>query len=114
MEDVSEFNLSCPSFTFEELAVTPEQIEGWGLPTRPTKKSDSRTPGFIEKYGDVGSVELDAVDPRTLRALVRDELSRLMPDHDLRVLRGGERQRSARASKMLARRFGKRHARGAA
>src|SRR5262249_35124305 len=43
---------------FERLAVTQEQIEAWELPTRPTKKSDSRSKNF----GDI-SVELDAVDP---------------------------------------------------
>ena len=31
---------------FERIAVTPEQIEEWGLPTRPTKASDSRAKGF--------------------------------------------------------------------
>ena len=34
---------------FERLAVTPEQIRQWGLQTRPTKASDSRSKGF----GDV-------------------------------------------------------------
>jgi hypothetical protein len=41
---------------FERLAVTPEQIERWNFPTRPTKQSDSRAKGF----GDI-SVELDAI-----------------------------------------------------
>jgi hypothetical protein len=47
---------------FERLAVTREQIEGWGLPTRPTKSTDTRARGF----GSI-SVELDAIEPNQLR-----------------------------------------------
>jgi hypothetical protein len=52
---------------FERLAVTPEQIGAWRLPTRPTKATDSRSRGFA---GD--SVEVDAIAPADLRALVSD------------------------------------------
>jgi hypothetical protein len=60
---------------FERLAVTPEQIEAWNLPTRPTKASDSRAASF---ESDV-SVELDAIEPDQLRALVRKAIERHMP-----------------------------------
>ena len=43
---------------FERIAVTPDQIAQWDLPTRPTKTTDSRSKGF----GDI-SVELDAIPP---------------------------------------------------
>jgi hypothetical protein len=55
---------------FERIAVTPGQIRFWGLPTRPTKSTDSRAKGF-----DGASVEVDAIPPATLRALVRDCIS---------------------------------------
>ena len=48
---------------FERIAVTPEQIEEWSLPTRPTKASDSRAKAF----GSDISVELDAIAPDLLR-----------------------------------------------
>jgi hypothetical protein len=51
---------------FERVAVTPEQIARWNLPTRPTKTTDTRSKRF---HGE--SVELDAVEPGTLRDLVR-------------------------------------------
>jgi hypothetical protein len=54
---------------FTRLAITPEQIERWALPTRPTKKSDSRAKTFKGE-----SVELDAVPPHQLRALVRQTI----------------------------------------
>ena len=52
---------------FELAAVTPEQIEQWHLPTRPTKKTDSRAKGFSGE-----SVEVDAIPPDRLRQLVKD------------------------------------------
>src|SRR5262249_28588791 len=50
--------------TFERVAVNPDQIEGMGLPTRPTKASDSRSKGFEGE-----SVEVDAISPDDLRRL---------------------------------------------
>jgi hypothetical protein len=50
--------------TFERVAVNAHQIELWGLPTRPTKATDSRSKNF-----DGESVEVDAIEPATLRRL---------------------------------------------
>lgn len=52
---------------FERVAVTPEQIEEFGLQTRPTKKTDSRSKSFEGE-----SVEVDAIDPDTLREICRE------------------------------------------
>jgi hypothetical protein len=49
---------------FERVAVTPEQIARWNLPTRPTKQTDSRSKDF-----DGESVEVDAIPPQELRTL---------------------------------------------
>src|SRR5262249_13758807 len=46
---------------FARVAVTPEQINELQLPTRPTKKTDSRSRSF-----DGESVEVDAIPPRQL------------------------------------------------
>jgi hypothetical protein len=56
-----------PEIHFKRVSVTEEQIEEWSLPTRPTKKSDSRSGTF---RGD--SVELDAVPKDKLLGLVED------------------------------------------
>jgi len=53
---------------FERVAVTPEQITEWNLPTRPTKKTDTRA----KRFGDDRSVELDAIPPDMLRGLVQE------------------------------------------
>ena len=55
---------------FERLAVTEEQIETLHLPTRPTKKSDSRSKGFSGR-----SVEVDAIEPQELRRMLEDRIA---------------------------------------
>lgn len=70
---------------FHRIAVTPAQIEAWSLPTRPTKQTDSRAKGF----GDI-SVELDAIEPNELRALVRRWIEQLLPADELAVLKAAE------------------------
>lgn len=78
--------------SFERVAVTEEQIADWHLPTRPTKKSDSRS-----KHFEGESVEVDAIPPARLRALAercielhvdRVQLSQLrtVEDEERRVL----------------------------
>jgi hypothetical protein len=56
---------------FERIAVTPEQISQWALPSRPTKTTDTRAKDF---NGD--SVELDAIPARRLRELVSNAIER--------------------------------------
>jgi|GEM_PF-440626 len=51
---------------FERVAVLPWQIDEWELPTRPTKKTDSRAKNFAGE-----SVEVDAIPPAELRFLAQ-------------------------------------------
>lgn len=73
---LSKFN---PRATFKRVAVNPEQIDIMRLPSRPTKKTDTRYRKFVEMFGDVGSVELDAINPATLRHLVQDCIEQHIP-----------------------------------
>jgi hypothetical protein len=70
---------------FERLAVTPGQIAHWRLPTRPTKETDSRSKGF----GAV-SVELDAIPPGRLRALVQVAIEDHLPSEQYEILKIAE------------------------
>jgi hypothetical protein len=70
---------------FERIAVTPEQIEAWNLPTRPTKASDSRSKNF----GAI-SVELDAIEPNDLRELVQQTIQFHLPAQQFEVLKAAE------------------------
>ena len=71
---------------FQRVAVTPEQIERWNLPTRPTKASNSRS----KKWTGGDSVELDAIPADYLRGLVRHCISQHLDDEKLRVLKVAE------------------------
>lgn len=55
--------------TFDRVAVTAFQISALGLPTRPTKATDSRSRNFEGE-----SVEVDAIPPRLLRGMVADRI----------------------------------------
>ena len=57
--------------TFEKVAVTPGQIEEWNLPTRPTKRSDSRSRSF---QGD--SIDVDAIPPNQRRKRAEECITR--------------------------------------
>jgi hypothetical protein len=70
---------------FERVAVTPEQITSWNLPTRPTKTTDSRS----KTFGDI-SVELDAIPPVQLRGLVDHVITQHMPPHQFAILKAAE------------------------
>jgi hypothetical protein len=70
---------------FERVAVRPEQIGQWNLPTRPTKRTDSRSKGFA---GD--SVEVDAIPPAHLRQIVRACIERHVDRRMLSVCRTAE------------------------
>jgi hypothetical protein len=68
---------------FERVAVLPQQITGWNLPTRPTKD-----PGWGE------CVEIDAIPANKLRELVEDCIMRHMDqDEYLKSLRIEELER---------------------
>jgi hypothetical protein len=70
---------------FERIAVTPQQIFQWNLPTRPTKQTDSRAKGF----GDI-SVELDAIPPDELRSIVQAAIEQHLPPEQFEVLKVAE------------------------
>lgn len=70
---------------FERVAVNSDQISAWNLPTRPTKTSDSRSRNF----GSI-SVELDAIEPGRLRAMVEAVIHRHLPPEQFKILKIAE------------------------
>lgn len=57
-------------FNFKRIAITPDQIKTYNLPTRPTKKTDPRSKSFEGE-----SVEIDAMPPHTIRGLIEECIS---------------------------------------
>jgi hypothetical protein len=72
--------------TFERIAVTEEQISDWDLPTRPTKAKDTRAKSF----GSSLSVELDAIEPNRLRAIVQEAIEQHLPTEQFETLKAAE------------------------
>jgi hypothetical protein len=66
-------NFDC-DIEFERLAVLPDQIERLKLPTRPTKRTDSRA----RKWKGESCVELDAMSPSDMRGIVGDAITSLI------------------------------------
>jgi hypothetical protein len=61
-------------FKVMRIALTKDQIQQYDLPPMPVKRSDARSEGFLESYGDQ-SVELDALDPNTLKFMVAQSIA---------------------------------------
>lgn len=73
-------------FTFERLAVTPEQIAEYSLPTRETKATDTRAAKFEGR-----SVEVDALPSPVLRGLVKEAIRQWIDPEALRLTEIAER-----------------------
>lgn len=65
----------------KRIALTMEQIEKFNPPPNPTKLSDARASGYIAEYGHE-CWELDALEPKVITSLIRDEVTALR-DSDL-------------------------------
>jgi hypothetical protein len=70
---------------FERVAANPSQILSMNLPTRPTKKTDSRAREFIGE-----SVEVDAIPPKALREIVRRCISQHVDEHAYGLMKEAE------------------------
>jgi len=72
---------------FEKIAVTRQQIDDMDLPTRPTKKTDSRSRNFEGE-----SVEVDAISPPVLRDLCRAAIEKHVDQDIYRNMRAIEEE----------------------
>jgi hypothetical protein len=82
---------------FERIAVTEQQIAAWNLPTRPTKATDTRAKNF----GSI-SVELDAIEPNTLRTVVSGAIEEHLPEQQYHVLKAAEQSEREVIARLVA------------
>jgi len=61
------------------VALNMNQVEQYDPPPNPAKITDSRAEVYIREFGNE-SWELDALDPKVLTALVRDEVAKVRDD----------------------------------
>lgn len=83
---------------FERIAILPEHIEEFDLPTRPTKASDSRSRNWT---GDE-CVELDSMPPAELRRFVVEAITSRIDRHAWQQLKKIEREEQATLQRTLA------------
>jgi hypothetical protein len=62
--------------TVARLALNYDQVQRYNPPPNPTKMSDVRAPGYVEEFGSQ-SWELDALDPKVIRDLIRDAIEKV-------------------------------------
>lgn len=67
----------------DRVALTQVQIAEHNLPAQMGKATDSRAAGFVQEFGELVQVELDALPPDVLRDLYRQRLDSLL---DMSVL----------------------------
>lgn len=82
------------------IALTAEQIGEYDLPWNAVKLNDTRAPAFLEKYGNI-AVELDALDPRVLKDLLRGELGAYCHAETFEYERGIQAEEQARLEVIL-------------
>ena len=83
---------------FERIAITPEQIATYDLPTKPRKASELRMPEIT------ATVEAEAMPASVLRTILRDRIEALLPEDALeiaRVAEDSERRHIERVAEML-------------
>lgn len=83
---------------FERIGINADQIEEYGLPTKPRKESDRRS-----LHIDC-AVEAESMPAKTLRGILRDKVEALLPAHALAVAKlaeNSERKHLRNMARML-------------
>lgn len=77
------------------IALNMDQIEQYKPPENPAKMTDSRASDYVRKYGR-SSWELDALEPRVIDTLIRDEIGQYIDDEEwgLSILHEREARRN--------------------
>jgi hypothetical protein len=69
---------------FKRIAITPEQIDRYGLPEKPRKATDRRS------LHVKATVEAEAMPAAIMRALLREKIESLLPEDALETARAAE------------------------
>ncbi len=83
---------------FERLALTPDQVDEFNLPTRPPKASDVRTAKFTGR----GSVEVEALPVEDLLAIVEEAITDRIDPEALRIAEQAEQSERDIAKRIAA------------
>lgn len=76
-ERLALFGVDRNRFQFNRIALNMEQIDAYNPPPNPAKITDSRCAAYIKKYG-YESWELDALEPKMLDMLIKEEIKKYL------------------------------------
>ncbi len=88
--------------TVTQIGLTMDQIEEFSPPPNPAKIKDPRAKWYLKKYGDV-SWEVDALNPKTLHKLVRENVEELIDMSKFKQLLQEEERQKAKLNKFASR-----------
>ena len=77
-----DYGMDAPTLTFQRVAITPQQIVDYALPTKPVKATQSR-----KRYDIADTVEAEAMRPDTMRSIVADAFEPMIDRAALERLR---------------------------
>ena len=80
----------------DRLAVNPDQVTELDLIPAPGKTTDPRAAGFVERHGQLIQVEVEAIPPDVLQALVEDAVIEFIDDNVLSAVLEQEATERAR------------------
>lgn len=96
---------------FQRIAVLKEHIEEFNLPGKPEDKEtndklkrDKRTEGFIEKYGELYAVELDAlaaIEPDRFRSMIQESVDQFFDEEIREAVLADVENQSATISRLV-------------
>lgn len=86
--------------TVETVALTTKQVRQYRPPPNPTKLTDSRAKGYLAKHGHE-CWEVDALDPSTLQALIRDAFETVIDVEAMDRVKKQENVDKARLRKLV-------------
>ena len=87
--------------TVKQIGLTMDQIEEFSPPPNPAKIKDPRAKWYLKKYGNV-SWEVDALNPKTLHKLVRENVEDLINMSKFKKLLKEEEKQKQKLSKFAS------------
>jgi Protein of unknown function C-terminus (DUF2399). len=95
VDRIKNYGVAGEYINFERIALTPEQIEDYDLPSDPGKRTDPNYKSFVAEYGD-NVVELDSLPPEVLRATVKECIEQRIDFAKLELVQETELKEQAR------------------
>jgi hypothetical protein len=82
------------------IALTTDQVRRLGLPPNPAHPRDSRTPAYVEQFGD-RAWEIDAIPPDEFQRIIRSAVEELLDQEALVETRAQQEEEREQLAKLL-------------